>query len=139
MAKKERTVNNIENDINNELSHEQVEAMAGHKLPKGKMLISGAKFWDFETEPEFTGTYLGTTVKDPNDGRVLGFNFVDQHGELWVIGASHSIEKALEMEIEGTKVNEMTEPLLYIRFDGKINLKDSGKTFNKYYVILLDE
>jgi hypothetical protein len=109
--------------------------------PKGMLLISGANFWDFETEPVFTGFPLGTTVNDPNDGRLLGYNFADEQGEAWVIGASHSVTKAMEMEIPYEDSKAMvykTGKKCFIHWLGKVELKDSGKTFNRYEVVLLE-
>lgn len=136
MGKKDRNVKDIENDVKKDLARETQEYM-DTQLPKGKILVSGADFWNFEESPEFIGTPLGSMVKDPNDGRVLGFDFADDNGEQWIIGASHSIEKALDMDIEGKKVIDLGRKLL-IQWKGKISLKDSGKTFNKYYVVMLD-
>jgi hypothetical protein len=110
--------------------------------PKGKLLQSAAPFWNFENEPVFTGTPLGTFVKDPKDDRIIGYDFVDDNGEAWVIGAANAIEKSLHLPIEieeGVNVEVMkAERRLYIKWCGKIELKDSGKTFNKYEIILLD-
>lgn len=120
-------------------TQEQIDEMNG-KLPKGRVLISGADFWPFENTPIFKGTALGTTVIDPNDGRILGYDFVDENGEQWVIGASHSVEKALDMDIEvegkTVKVKDSGKPL-FIHWKGKKNL-DNGHTFNQYLVMLLD-
>jgi hypothetical protein len=109
--------------------------------PKGQVLQSAASFWNFEQDPEFTGTPLGSEIHDPKDGRVIGYDFVDQQGEPWVIGAAHAITKALETEIPGEDNKPVkvlnSERTLYIKWAGKIDMKDSGRTFNKYEVILL--
>lgn len=110
--------------------------------PKGELIISGANFWDFETEPEFIGYPLGTVVVDPKGGRVLGYNFVDEQGEAWIIGAAHSITKAMEFMIEnpygeGQVMLKDSGKKVYIKWLGKVELRDSGKTFNRYEVIVL--
>lgn len=111
--------------------------------PKGEVLSSAAPFWDFEHEPIFTGIPLGSVIQDPKDGRVIGYDFVDETGEPWVIGAAHAITKCLEKEIPGEDNQPVkiinSERRLYIKWCGKIDLKDSGKTFNKYEVILLEK
>jgi hypothetical protein len=120
-------------------TQEQVDIMAG-KLPKGRVLISGADFWHFEQENVFIGTPLGTNVQDPNDGRILGYDFVDENGEQWVIGASHSVEKALNMDItengKATKVIDAGLKML-IQWKGKKDL-GNGREFNQYLVMLVE-
>ena len=39
--------------------------------------------------------------------------------------------------LEQTKVEDMDEPKLFIRWDGLVQPKGDKKAFNKYYVILL--
>lgn len=141
MAKKDRlNVKEIDKEINEDLTREQIEAMTGTGLPKGKMLVSGAGFWDFETANEFRGTYLGKKVFDPNEpSKLMGYDFVSDDGEMIIIGASHSIVKAMEMDTgNGEKVEDLTEPHLFIRFEGKMLVKKSGRQFSKFTVMLLD-
>lgn len=111
-------------------------------FPKGKMLVSGAGFWSFEEEPEFTGYPTGEKVVDPNDDRVLGYHFADLDGQPWVIGASWSIDKAMNMQ---TEVDNKLVPVyksgakLFIHYAGKTTVKKTGQQFNQFDVILLNE
>lgn len=143
MAKnKSNTEMTNENDFQSEKQN-----IKNHTKRRGRLLVSGANFWDFTTDPEFIGYYLGTKITDPREtnesagiekGRVLGYGFVDEQGEEWNIGASHSINKALEMINEETGEAEIqVDTLVLIRWKGLKELK-GGKSVNQYDVEILD-
>jgi hypothetical protein len=101
--------------------------------PTRTPLISGAEFHDFDKEPNFVGTYMGTEAvreKDSADGShkagdVMGYNFLNADGEPVIIGNSHSIAKAIGMIKQGDTLD--------ITFLGK-GENSSGKPFNKFSI-----
>ena len=141
--KDKKTVADVQQENDTLYSQEQIDKMTSDKIPQGQMLISGAGFWDFTSIPIFEGRPLGTHVEDPNDGRILGYDFVTEDGEQFVIGASHSITKALEMQIKDKQNNDIlvlnSGRKLFIKWEGKIDLKEGGRSFNKYTIVLLDD
>jgi len=104
------------------------------------MLVSGAEIWDFDANPEFNGVYKGVQLfpdGHEKEGEVLGFLFVDDLGESAIIGASHSIIKALETKIDGqTMVRDLKNPYLSIRFLGK-TVNGKGQSFNRFQIELV--
>lgn len=113
----------------------------------GTCLISASEFWDFKVNPEFVGTPTENLIFNPSEKdalgnpRLMGFEFVDEHGEVWIVGASHSIVKALEQTITVNGIESTVLKAgksLSITWLGKVILKKSGSGFNKYEIILLD-
>ncbi|MFA5297637.1 MAG: hypothetical protein WC389_05450 [Lutibacter sp.] len=120
----------------------KIETSVKVSRPEGELLVSGASQWDFEQEPEFFGTPLGSEVVSSKDGKTIGYDFVDDTGQPWVIGASHGITKALEKEIDvdGAKIPVLhAGRRLYIKWIEKVQLKGSDHSLNKYEVILLKQ
>lgn len=107
-------------------------------------VISGAEFWDFDTDPIFAGEFTGKPAireKDgknaetnPNEraGSIMGFNFVDKNGEMFIIGNSHQIAKA----IEDCGKKGYKHPRLRIEFLGQ-SPNASGQKVNRYKIDLL--
>lgn len=118
----------------------KVEEKAGIETPakvsKARTLVSGAGFHDFDEQPEFEGIFSGETVIAENDdekqgrkkGDIMGYLFEGEEGET-IIGASHSITKAVEQIVKGDR--------LLIKFLGK-QIKGNGKPFNRFKIDLLD-
>jgi hypothetical protein len=98
---------------------------------KRKVLVSGAEYWDFNQEPRFTGYFVSNHMDDK--GKLIGFDFLDEQQEKWIISNSHSIDKALEL------TGYDSETLVEIIFKGKIIVKSTGKPFNKFEVAVLEE
>jgi hypothetical protein len=105
--------------------------MSGKKIK----IVSGAEYWNFEENPIFIGKYQGIAKNE--EGKVIGFNFIDLDNEDYIITNSHSIEKALNTEVNGTLVHDLDKNLEII-FRGKVTSKSSGKPFNKFDISLLD-
>jgi hypothetical protein len=104
------------------------------KEVKGRReLVSGAIYHNFEETPIFTGKFVGEHVND--EGKVIGYDFLDVDGQEWIITNAFSITKALDMEVEGTLVRDM-DAYLEITFLGK-TVKTDGKPFNRYSIVLL--
>jgi hypothetical protein len=128
----------------NKLNEQAPLTKAIHR--KGRTLVSGANFWPFEEENEFIGTPLGTAIIDPRpeaNGKVLGYNFVDEQGEGWIIGASHAVTKALtefQTVVDDKEVSILESgKRLSIQWLGKTILKKNNKPYNHYEVTLLDD
>lgn len=102
--------------------------------PKRKVLVSGAVYHNFEESPIYRGVYTGDCKDD--DGKIIGFYFVDEEGEETIITNSFAIEKALNTELEGSLVKDMNLPI-EITFQGKTIVKKTGKPFNRFQVVLL--
>ncbi len=115
------------------------QAIAPRKeRPKGMTVVSsGAGYHDFVKEPVYEGSFVDKFLA-PKDmkglngekiakGDCIGYNFVDEHGKLTIIGRSYSITDALEKDGFKTNTN------WWIEFEGKSTLKN-GKPFNKYYI-----
>ena len=103
-----------------------------------RQIISGAEFFDFETNPTFSGRFESVVIreKDSPDGQqkagsIMGYLFTDINGDQHIIGASHQIEKALTAEHEGTGTYYL------ITFLGKGETA-AGKPFNKFKVDAYD-
>jgi hypothetical protein len=105
--------------------------MSGKKIK----IVSGAEYWNFEENPIFVGKYQGIAKNE--EGKVIGYNFIDLDNEDYIISNSHSIEKALNTEVNGTLVHDLDKNLEII-FRGKITSKSTGKPFNKFDISLLD-
>lgn len=105
------------------------------KMPKVRNIISGAIFWNFNEAAVFTGTYLDECKNE--EGEVIGFNFADQDGEIWVLGKNYAIERALGTVLPGEEVpiSEMEKPLR-IQFLGKAERKSGGE-FNRFKIDLI--
>jgi hypothetical protein len=105
--------------------------MSGKKIK----IVSGAEYWNFEENPIFVGKYQGIAKNE--EGKVIGFNFIDLDDEDYIITNSHSIEKALNTEVNGILVHDLDKNLEII-FRGKVTSKSTGKPFNKFDISLLD-
>jgi hypothetical protein len=105
---------------------------------KKRVIVSGAEYWDFDENTTFIGTWTGREMKREKDGKednqkkgdVIGFYFVDENGQEWVISNSHQIKKAVEQVEEGDK--------LEIIFKGKTE-NASGKPVNRYEISVIEE
>lgn len=105
------------------------------KEPKEKVIISGAQYWDFDTNPQFEGMYRGQVIRE-EDQKVIGFNFEDMAGDLHIISNSHSIEKSLHTPHKDGELYEDPEAVLRILFLGKTEI--NGKPFNRFKISLLE-
>lgn len=111
--------------------------------PKRTTLTSAATFWDFKKEPFFEGQHTGNTVQaeqdDPDNNRkkgdIMGYEFVDDQGEIHIIGNSFQMEKAMEK----CKSMGIEKPYLIIEFKGTEKLKKSGRQFNRFSIELLED
>lgn len=109
---------------------------AQNKGRKKRVLVSGAGFHDFESQPYFVGVFTGQDVKAEKDdgdrkaGDIMGFVFATEDGEEVLIGASYSIVKAVSQVKAGDK--------LEIHWKG---LKEGkgGRTFNQYSIAVLED
>lgn len=104
-----------------------------------KVLVTGAEYWPFK-EPgheEFIGTYVsdfhrekdGDMTRNQKAGDIIGHNFVDENGEMWIISNSHSVTKAISQINVGDK--------LLIRFKGQVQ-NAKGEDVNQFYIALID-
>jgi hypothetical protein len=105
-------------------------------MGKRKTLVSAAVYHDFEAEMIFTGRYLGECTND--EGKVIGFIFVNDDGEEEIITNAYSIEKALNMENEHGQLIKDSNVLLEICFLGKTIMKKTGKPFNRFQITALE-
>jgi hypothetical protein len=102
---------------------------------KRKVLVSGAVYHNFEESPIFKGQYLGEVRND--EEKLIGFLFVNSDGEEMIVSNSFAIEKAINIDIEGTLVKDMGVTL-EITFLGKTIVKKTGKPFNRFQVVMID-
>lgn len=102
---------------------------------KRKVLVSGAVYHNFEESPIFKGQYLDEVRND--DDKLIGFLFVNSDGEEMIVSNSFAIEKAINTDIEGTLVKDMSVTL-EITFLGKTIVKKTGKPFNRFQVVMID-
>jgi len=95
-------------------------------------IISGAVFHNFNEYSTFIGTYVDECHNA--EGELIGYNFVDQNGEVWVLGKNYSIERALNTVLPGEKIPicEMGKPLEII-FLGKVERKAGGE-FSRFTI-----
>lgn len=111
-----------------------------HTRPKGKILVSGAEYYDFEKDGNpFVGFYSGREAKREKDevngpgkaGDIIGYFFSTEDGGETIIGNSYSIKKALsDPDVKpGSKIS--------IQFLGKGETA-GGKPVNRFEVILMD-
>jgi hypothetical protein len=104
-------------------------------MSKRITLVSGAVYHNFEENPIFKGRYLGETRDD--SGKLIGFLFVNDDGEEMIVSNSFSIDKALNIEVDGAMVKDLGREL-EITFLGKTIVKKTGKPFNRFQVVLCD-
>ncbi len=102
-------------------------------------IVSGAAYWDFKTNPIFTGNFthevMGEDVNKPGEKKLIGYNFIDLDGQDWVIGASHAIGKALEVEVGGTMVRDLGKSL-EITWLGKVE-RVGKPSYNRFNIDLI--
>lgn len=119
---------------------------------KGRVLVSGSEYWNFEENPIFTGTYVSDVIKegDKGGGKLIGFEFEENDtGDLYIISNSHLINKSLEMNIKMAvkddkgkmvekvvKVKEIPGAILKFEFKGKRDKQD-GEKVNVFRIELL--
>ena len=120
----------------------EVEKKPFKTLAKPINVVSAAQYWDFEAEPYFMGQYVGEQRADITDpktkevehNKLIGYVFQDDSGEQHIIGNSHSIEKAMNYEIDGVPAYELY-PVMQFEFLGKVEVK--GKPFNRFKIDIL--
>jgi hypothetical protein len=123
------------NGINDEAVMAEIESTI--KLKKGRVnLISGAVYHNFEENPIFKGVYAGECWND--EPKLIGFYFVDGDGEQVLITNAFSIEKALNTITEDGIVKDLGKQL-EITFKGKSIIKKTGKPFNRFEVVLIND
>ena len=100
-------------------------------------LSSGAKFLKFgEGEgkiKEFSGTFTGLEIKAEQDnekegrkaGDLMGYEFVDDKGELHLVGATDAIQKSMQKCSKGDKI--------YFTWIEKIE-QGNGRSFNRFKI-----
>jgi hypothetical protein len=107
------------------------------RIPKSSTgrtkIVSGATYWNFEENPIFIGTYQGEC--HDNEGKLIGFFFIDNDNQEHIISNSYAIEKALNSDVEGTLVMDSNNVLEIISL-GKSQTKE-GKQFNRFDVTML--
>ena len=113
-----------------EFSRDEINNMG---TPKRRQIVSGANYWPFSAQPIFIGKFVSDHYND--EGKLIGYDFVDQDGEMFIISNCYATTKALDTEIDGKIVRDMDLPL-EITFLGKVEMKN-GKPFNRYSVVLL--
>lgn len=100
-----------------------------------KRLVQSLKFWNFNENPLFKGTYQETTniVNEEEDKEPITAHIFaeEETGELYYISNSYLIEKAVKM------LDESKENLLEIIFKGQDQVK--GKPFNRFEIYLLGD
>lgn len=129
--------------------HEQQEEREQPKKPKFRTLISGAEFWKFADEEKdgkvvaqkdgevFEGYYKAEQKRekdgqgaDQKAGSVIGYVFEQAGtGTNYLIGKSHSIEKAL------TASGFPKDKLFRFEFLGK-GKNSSGQQFNRFEIAI---
>lgn len=114
--------------------------MSKESKQKPLNLIDGLIYHNFNEEPEFIGTFIKEKFDDSE--KLIGYTFADDTGEEFILPASFSISKALDMvvSVEGHEkeaVRELPNPKLRIQFLGKFTKKD-GQDFNRFKIDLLD-
>lgn len=121
---------------------------------KGRVLVSGSEYWDFEENPIFIGTFVSDVIKDKegdkDHGKLIGFEFEENDtGDLYIISNSHLINKSLEMNIKMAvkddkgkmvekvvKVKEIPGAILKFEFKGKRDKQD-GEKVNVFRIEML--
>ena len=104
-----------------------------------RKIVSAADFKEFVEGESYSGKFVRPVHREtdhPTDpskkrGDLMGYLFEDYKGEETIIGASHSITKALTAENEGVG------NFYQITFVEKVNI-DGGRAFNKYDVQAYD-
>lgn len=104
-----------------------------------RKIVSAADFKEFGQGESYSGKFVRPVLRDadhPTDsdkkkGDLMGYLFEDYKGEETIIGASHSITKALTAESEGVG------NFYQITFIEKVQL-EKGKSFNRYDVQAYD-
>lgn len=91
-------------------------------------LVSGAEYWDFDTNPTFVGKYIQPVIRE-KDQQLIGFLFVDEKGEDHIITNSHSVEKAIKMVNDMGVIEKAT---FVFEFLGKGEA--NGKPFNRFKI-----
>lgn len=136
---------NVKQDTTEKTAHkvfDQVDPENINRTPRS--LVTGGKFHKFEEDPEFEGIYTGEVVTHEKDdpemnveeGDVRGFIFdgitedgdLDEEKEGVVIGASHSVQKAMA-QVE-------TNAVLRFQYKGKSQGK-GGKMFKNFNIDLI--
>lgn len=103
---------------------------AAEKAKTGKRtLVDACDYWDFENYDTFVGSFRDN--KFDATGKLIGYVMAQENGERFIISNSYSITKALEM------VSYDPGAILEIIFKGKIEVKSTGKPFNKFEINLL--
>jgi hypothetical protein len=100
--------------------------------PKKRNILSGAVFHNFNEKPLFCGTFMDECKNE--EGETIGYNFVDENGEIWVLGKNYAIERALNTVLPGEEVpvSEL-QKILEITFLGKVPRKAGGE-FNRFKI-----
>lgn len=121
-----------------------MEETAPAKKPKMKTLISGAEFWKFDKDetgkvdgPVFEGYFIAEQKRekdgrgeDQKAGSVIGYVFEQAGtGERYLIGKSHSIEKAL------TVSGFVKDKLMRFAYLGK-GTNSNGQPFNRFEIAI---
>lgn len=118
-----------EHRVNNALAKADVD-----KTPR--TLVSSGSFHDFNDEPVFEGVWFGETLlheKDDNEfnvkaGDVRGYVFNTEDKDGIVIGANHSVSKAMDQVNPGA--------VMRFVFNGKIE-RPGKRPFNSFTIDLI--
>jgi len=153
MSKKTNSGNGLNSDeIGGEITPDQMPAEnfpvestpVGEKKLKMKTIISGAEFWRFSPDEKghvdgnvFEGYYVCEQLRekdgkqeDQKAGSVIGYVFEQSEtGERYIIGKSHSIEKAL------TAAKFVTDKLMRFIFLGQ-GKNSAGQNFNRFEIAI---
>lgn len=104
-----------------------------------RKIVSAAEYKEFGQGETYSGKFIRPVLREQDHetdtskkrGDLMGFLFEDFKGEETIIGASHSIQKALTAEGEGVG------NYYRITFVEKVQL-EKGKSFNRYDVQAYD-
>lgn len=120
---------NKEHRVNNALQKEGID-----KTPRA--LVTSGSFHDFNADPVFEGVWHGDVLLHEEDdkefnvkkGDVRGYVFATEQEDGIVIGANHSVNKAMDQVNPGA--------VMRFRFNGKIE-RPGKRPFNSFTIDLV--
>lgn len=129
-------------DINAKTSRKATEHRVNNALAKAdidktpRALVTAGEFHDFSANPEFEGVWHGDTMLHEKDdenfnvkaGDVRGYIFNTEEKDGIVIGANHSVNKAMDQVNPGA--------VMRFTFNGKIE-RPGKRPFNSFTIELI--
>ena len=122
-------------------AHEENKALPVDDNEEVETLVSGADFFEFtDSNNVFVGRYLGTKAVREKDGQgenqkagsVMGYNFVSDDGEQYIIGNSHAVQKAMDI----VESRALVKPRMRFTFLGQTK-NSAGQKVNQFNIELL--